>query len=772
MNDSMDKNSEYYLDTQKDVNENQRINDNTSVDNEMMNSNKKIFTNGTSINIDSLNPVQKQVVLHTDGAVQVSAGAGSGKTRILTHRIAYLVETKQIKPWNILAITFTNKATDEMKKRLSTMLQDSSQLWISTFHALCIKILKHFIADIGYNKNFTVYGEEEKRSIIKSIIKEKFGDSKKDDDLLKQSLSIIGDAKSNGISCDQFKQNYGFMKQADSLQTIYTEYEKVLLKSNALDFDDLLIKCEQLLQTSEQAREYYQNKFEYIHVDEFQDTNALQYSIVKILAGKHKNIFVVGDEDQSIYGWRGANIANLSQFNKDFQATVYKLEQNYRSTQNILDTANKIIKCNKSRIDKTLWSDNGKGEEVRYIPAYDEQKEAEFVVEQILNLHKNKGLPYNEIAVLMRLNALTPQFEKALLSYNIPHKVYGGFKFFERKEVKDVLAYLKLIHNPSDIEQIIRIANFPKRGIGNTTIAQLINYAHISQEPICDILVNIQANTDLPNNVVKRLLPLSQDLIKIGRIQAENLGDLVKKMLNIINIQEAFGDDTSESESRLANIDALVNIIVDRIHNNPHTTLEEFLDSVTLYSDADDDEQKGDSVTLATMHSAKGLEWDGVFVVGLEEETFPSKRSVDDLGRLEEERRLMYVATTRAKKYLYLTNANSRLMWGNRQFTMPSRFLREGEFIKLYTSDSSLVSKEQPFNRPKALTIKPIAKQVFEKKDTSKYTIGQKVEHNKFGKGEILELSGVAGNIHAIINFDGIGKMTLALAYAPLQIIE
>ncbi|MCL2598876.1 MAG: UvrD-helicase domain-containing protein [Firmicutes bacterium] len=761
---------------------------------------KNIQTNSI-IDLTLLNDLQNRIVKHTQGAVLVSAGAGSGKTRVLTHRIAHLVADLGVKPWKILAITFTNKATAEMKQRLFDMFDKMGSqtdakpenLWISTFHSLCIKILKYgnWVEEIGFSKQFTVYGEDEKKRAIQGIAKdfglESTGAKKDGEKFLKKAMGLIGDAKNRDIAPKDFLQEYGYHQDADNIARVYQEYQSRLAKSNAFDFDDLLLKCKELLQKSEQAREYFCDKFEYIHIDEFQDTNGVQYDIVKMLAQKHKNIFAVGDEDQSIYGWRGANIQNLQHFVKDFGATIYKLEQNYRSTQSILDTANKIIKHNVGRIEKTLWSEAGQGEPVRYQSAFDESKEAEFVAQKIASLHR-QGTPYNQMAVLMRMNALTIHFERALLGYNIPYKIYGGFKFFERKEVKDILAYLKLLNNPNDIEQIFRIANFPKRGIGDASLAQLQNYVLVSDRGICDVLQTIETNMDLPSGLVKRLLPLSKDIKKLFLLDTKNLGTLTKQMIELLDIKGCFEDGSEDSQSRLDNIQQLVDLIAKRVEDDNELSLSDFLDSVALYSDSDDDEQKGDSVTLATMHSAKGLEWDVVFVIALEEKIFPSARSIDTPSQVQEERRLAYVAVTRARKLLYLTAAQSRFLFGQTQYCMPSRFLKEGEFIlqrqysdgqsyEMQNTGASLQYKRvarSEFSGKNESVVKKqnsvVARSESKTKDLSGFVVGAKVMHKKFGVGTIKQLDGVGGNVYAQVDFDIAGSLQLALAYAPLEL--
>ncbi len=504
-----------------------------------------------SFSLNELNEEQMKPVLDTEGAVLVTAGAGSGKTRLLTHRIAYLVTEKQVKPYNILAITFTNKAANEMRERLSAMLADATDgMLISTFHSMCVRILRKFIDRIGYGKNFSIYGEDEKERIVKNIIKAKEYEG---DELCKKAVWAISDAKNAGNSPEEYKKLYEYYDYIDEICVIYSEYEKELKKNNALDYDDLLLVTYRLLREDADALEYCQNRFRYIHVDEFQDTNTVQYELVRLIGSKYGNVFAVGDEDQCIYGWRGADFRNIFNFTHDFTGCrIYKLEQNYRSTQNILSAANMLIKNNTSRLDKTLWTANGDGDAIEFFRANSETEEASAVVSSIIGLVRSGKYKFSDIAILMRLNALSRSFEEKLIQYGIPHKIFGGFKFFERKEIKDLLAYLKVLCNPSDNEALIRIINFPKRGIGDGTVTQLRNYGAVTGQSLFDVITNIKTNPDLPVAMKKKLTGFSELLQALyEKKNSSDIYGLVTYIVSVLQLNVLYGDDTDENRNRL-----------------------------------------------------------------------------------------------------------------------------------------------------------------------------------------------------------------------------
>lgn len=729
--------------------------------------------------LSGLNSEQMQPVLHTEGPVLVTAGAGSGKTCLLTHRIAHLIEDCGVRPYNILAITFTNKAADEMRTRLAAMV-DTDGLWVFTFHAMCVRILRRYITSLGYKSNFTIYGENEREHVVKRILKDKKSAA---DDLAKRTLWHISNAKNAGLGPEEYRRDNAYTEDIDDICDCYMAYDAELMKCNALDYDDLLLRAYQLLMTDEEARTYYQNKFRYIHVDEFQDTNAIQYRLVRILGGQWHNVFVVGDEDQCIYGWRGANFGNINDFCRDFGCTVYKLEQNYRSTKAILDAANRLIAHNTSRLDKVLWTENADGDKPELYAASGENNEADFVVNCILRL-KSQGYRFADFAVLIRVNALSRAFEERFLAYNIPHRIYGGFKFYERKEIKDILAYLTAVENPSDEEALLRIINFPRRGLGDGAVGQLRNYSLLKNQSLYETVVNADKNDELPPALVRKVAPLSAVLKCLAaQSGALDVAELTKYLVRMLNLKEVYGEDNEENYNRKQNISALIAAMKQYCEANPGATLSDYLSTVTLYSDTDEMDDS-DCVTIATAHSAKGLEFDVVFVAGLEDGMFPLARSFDDPTGLEEERRLMYVAVTRARRKLYLSYAASRYMYGTRKYCMPSRFLEEMGFAVPRSQPSAAESSAGTVRRsvftetrsapPKpAVGYVPPARREPDRKDVSAFRPGVRVRHRRFGEGVIVSIAGeTGGNTYAEIEFASTGKMMLALDYAPLELAD
>lgn len=740
--------------------------------------------------LETLNEVQKRAVLDTEGAVLVTAGAGSGKTRLLTHRIAHLIKELNVRPYNILAITFTNKAAKEMRTRLENMLENVEGIWISTFHAACVRILRRYIDRIGFDKNFTIYGESETKAVVKRIVKQ----NGYNDDMCKRIIAEISNAKSSGISPEDYEKAFKFAQDAEEIAKAYAQYQSVLRSNNALDYDDLLIQTLYLLKTCAEAREYYQDKFRYIHIDEFQDTNTIQYDIAVILSGKHGNIFAVGDEDQCIYTWRGASIANLFQLQKDFDCKVYKLEQNYRSTSNILEIANKIIKVNTKRLDKRLWTNNDDGAKVVCHCAATEGFEADYVVKNILDLVDSGQYDYSDCAVLLRMNALTRHFEERFLQYGIAHRVYGGFKFYDRKEIKDVLAYARVSVNPKDDEALFRIINFPRRGIGDTSIEKIREVAAVAGKSAFEVIVNA-ADHAFPTALKSKLAEFGKLLIRLYDMSQGPIVDYFKYLLySVLNVDKLFTDD-DEGEARIENLNELISSVRDFVKNNPDAMLFDYLQTVSLYSDTD--EMNDDNcVTVATVHSAKGLEFPVVFVVGLEDGIFPSLRQNENAAdHMEEERRLMYVAVTRAKKRLYLTYAKTRFLYGETKYSIPSRFLSEcglvtrpqikedvftcspshsyspqsapsggnnfafgssGKFGGAYKSD---FGKTQPTSRPHGA-------------DKSDLSVGTSVMHKRLGKGKIIGIEKMGESVYAKIDFDRGGVMLLAVDFAPITVIK
>lgn len=732
--------------------------------------------------LETLNEEQIKPVTDTEGAVLVLAGAGSGKTRVLTSRIAYIIDEGKANLSQILAITFTNKAAGEMKERLEKMLGQGDSRWICTIHSMCVKILRDYGDRIGVKHGFSIYSEVERNNVIKKVFKELDFDDEK---LLKSAKYHIANAKMLGLDPDQYGRKYAFERGIDDIVIIYEKYCQRLKENNALDFDDLLIETLRLLRADADTREYLSDKFRYIHVDEFQDTNAVQYNIIKLLASKHGNIFAVGDDDQSIYGWRGAEIENILKFDRDFpNAKIYKLERNYRSTGNILSLANCIIKNNSHRHGKTLWTSAGEGAKPEYYQADEESGEALFTARKIVDAVE-KGARYSDFAVLMRINALTRSYEQEFTKYNVPYKVFGGFRFFERKEIKDILAYLRLVSNPFDSEAAERIINVPKRGIGGKTIEVMYSYARQNGLSLydacldCDTLDVSKGTKDK----LKDFAALIKDFIVLSH--GVPVAQLVRDIISLSDLRSAYDDGTDEGDGKLANIDEFISSVDDFSRLNPEATLDEYLSQVTLYSDTDEMDES-DYVTIATIHAVKGLEFPCVFICGLEDGIMPSSRAEGDGRDTEEERRLMYVAITRAKEKLYLTRSKSRFLYGHRQISMPSKFINElapvlgikpqarpvyNEYSyrsKYYDDDSGYQSDIQPslnsgFKPSFGLPFKTV------RNAPKSYQVGMKVMHKKFGIGMIIAIKNGGATLN--VAFDGQGIKELSASLAPLEII-
>lgn len=724
-----------------------------------------------------LNEEQYNAVLATDGPVLVSAGAGSGKTRLLTYRIAYLITECGVPAHKILAITFTNKAAGEMKDRICKVAPNGDMVTVSTFHSFCARMLRTYASFIeGYKENFTIFSETDTAKIFKDIFKQLNIDDETTKSNFKHNLSTI---KNENMTLSEFVKIYSYDKDIDVFAKFFTMYEEELKKNNAMDFDDLLINFYKLISTNKDILDSIQNKFTYFSVDEFQDTNRLQYDIVKLLASKTRNILIVGDEDQSIYGWRGANIENIFNFQRDFpEVKVLKLEQNYRSTKKILERANQIIKNNTNRLDKKLYTDNAEGTDVVYYPASTETDEADYVVRRILQMH-NAGVPYNEMAILMRLNALSRAFEEKLLAYNIPHIMYNGFKFFERQEIKNVLAYLTAVVNPDDNVSFTRIINFPKRGIGDTSIEKLNEVALKNHCSIKQVVMNYEMEM-FPKALNEKLKKLKELLVKLdNNINSMGMFEFFTFLLEESEILKAFDLENEQEYERYLNINSLVNSVKEFEENNPGSTIVDYLESVTLSSAMDSDDGKG--VVIATVHGSKGLEFDTVFVVGCEEKIFPISR--DDKDDLEEERRLMYVAITRARKDLILTSSMSRFMYGKREYTVKSRFLKELDLVKPAQINSGFQSYNNNYKQNYGGNMNTLQSNstnktfnytfgsTVEKKtvDFSKIKLGAKVSHPKFGDGEITEVTPNSSNHCVKIKFEGVGEKMLSLDYAPIE---
>jgi DNA helicase-2/ATP-dependent DNA helicase PcrA len=753
---------------------------------------RHVILNGEIMDYETLlNKEQYNAVVCTDGPVMVSAGAGSGKTRLLTYRIAYLITERNVKPHQILAITFTNKAAGEMKDRIAKVAPNGDMVTVCTFHSFCARMLRTYASFIpGYKENFTIYSDTDTSKIFKDIFKTLDIDDETTKSNYKHNLSTI---KNDNMTIEEFVKIYSYQRDIDVFVKFYHMYQDELKKNNAMDFDDLLINFYKLITANQDILDSIQNRYLYFSVDEFQDTNKLQYDIVKLLAGKSRNLLIVGDEDQSIYGWRGANIDNIFQFQRDFpDVQIFKLEQNYRSTKKILDRANMIIKNNKSRLDKKLYTDNDEGTDVTYFEAQNESDEADYVVRKILSMH-NQGVPYNEMAILMRLNSLSLEFEKRLLAYNVPHIMYNGFKFFERQEIKNVLAYLTAIVNPNDDVSFSRIINFPKRGIGDTSIEKLTQIAIKNRISLKEVVLNYEQEM-LPKALCDKLKSFKQVLLDLqAKINELSMGEFFTYLLEETKILESFDLDDEKDKERRLNIDSLTKDVLDFETLNPEATIVDYLENVTLSSNMDSDDGQG--VVIATVHGAKGLEFDTVFVVGCEEKIFPISR--DDNDDLEEERRLMYVAITRAKKDLFLTSAQSRFMYGKTDYKVKSRFLREIDIIperkinsgyNSYNNTSNFSGYGNHFsngnfannyggnmntlqsNNNKTFNY-TFSKDTVEKKivDFSKIKVGAKVAHPKFGDGVITEVTPNSSNHCVKIKFEVVGEKMLSLEYAPIE---
>lgn len=717
-----------------------------------------------NFDINLLNDEQRLPLLQTEGAVLVTAGAGSGKTRLLTHRIAYLLSLG-VSPYNILAITFTNKATREMAERVEKMCDEGGSIWISTFHSMCAKILRQDIERLGYSRSFSIYDEDDSEKVVKEILAQQ---NLPEDKWKKNVLFHISNWKNTVMTLADYEFACRDVTDIKKIVRVMDEYEKTLQKNNALDFDDLLIKTYKLFLQCEDVKNKYAQRFKYILVDEFQDTNVVQYELLKQLASVHGNIFVVGDEDQCIYSWRGANFKNIFNFRKDFpDVKVYKLERNYRSTSKILDRANKLIAHNSSRLEKKLWTQREGGDEPVIYNAIDERDEALFVASTIERLMRRGDKPA-DFAVLMRLNALSRNLEEALLSYNIPHKIYGGFKFYERAEIKIVIAYLRLFVNPDDDVAFLKVVNFPRRGIGDSAVAKLKALA--GDNSILKTL--LQGGLEQEPALQKKLASFLEIYVGLQNLNLP-LAEFASEVITKFGLRDAYDRKSEEGFDKLMNISSFEAGVREYSRLNPDAGLEEYLQSITLSSDTDEIGEGG-SVTIATVHAVKGLEFKNVFIIGLEEGLFPISRatSADDV---EEERRLMYVAVTRAEEKVIITHCSKRFLYGKTNYQIPSRFCKElgfYQFTPKKVEERNALAEGKSFAQSRPFFDKNSILTRFEEQkdkiDTSKYQCGQIVTHPKFGKGKIVSITddGLVGDI----NFEGVGMKSLMLEIAPLTI--
>jgi len=708
--------------------------------------------------LESLNPTQLDAVEHTEGPLLILAGAGSGKTRVLTHRVAYLLEEGLAAPEEVLAITFTNKAAREMKDRVALLVgPDSRRMWVSTFHAFCARILRVHAEKLGYKREFTIYDGADQVRLVKRCIVELGKDPKRFNPRSFQTQ--ISSAKNVLMAPDDFLRNTeGYI--AENVAEVYDLYQRRLYENNAMDFDDLIMQTVALLELFPEVRERYQTRFKYIHIDEYQDTNHAQYRLVNILAAGHRNLCVVGDDDQSVYSWRGADIRNILDFERDYpEAKVVKLEQNYRSTQTILDAANAVVANNASRKAKALWTSGDEGERIRVFAASDEYAEARFVVSEVERLIEGGASP-REISVFYRTNAQSRALEDVLVREGVPYQVVGGVRFYERAEIKDAMAYLSVISNPDDSGSLERIVNVPKRGLGNTSVAKLQDYARKNGISLYEALA--EADAAGLTGAAKKACRGVRELFEGLRVAAKEVPptDLIGAVLDESGYREELeAEDTIEAESRLENLEELMNAAREYERAEPEPTLEGFLQEQALYSDQDSLISEGGRVTLMTLHNAKGLEFSHVFVVGMEEGTFPHARSLDE-HNLEEERRLAYVGITRARETLTLTHAKLRSSWGEREYRMPSRFL--SEIPDEYKSGTvpGLANASGRGGWGVALRGEPERAASRE----AAYRTGERVRHAKFGVGEVVE----AGVGKVVIRF-GTEERTFVPEIAPLS---
>ena len=734
---------------------------------------------------DTLNNEQREAVFCTEGPLLMLAGAGSGKTRSLTHRIAYLIEEKGVAPWNILAITFTNKAAQEMRERVDALVgYGSEDIWISTFHATCSRILRRHIDLLGYDRNFTIYDASDQKSLMKEVLKEMKIDTKQFPE--RSVMSEISSAKNEYKSPLDYRNEYGSNFRNQRIADIYEHYQKRLKENNALDFDDLLVKMVDLFQTNPDVLEHYQDRFQYIMVDEYQDTNTVQFLLVSLLAKKYRNLCVVGDDDQSIYKFRGANIYNILNFEKVFpDAQVIRLEQNYRSTQNILNAANGVIANNKGRKEKKLWTENQKGELVHFKQYDTEYDEADGVVSRI-NFLAMRGVQYKDMAILYRTNAQSRIFEEKLKQKNIPYAIVRGISFYDRKEIKDLMSYLKVVDSGMDDLSVKRIINVPKRGIGQTTINRLQEFAILNQMSFLDAVFNAYEIPEVARALAK--LHKFADMIEEFREYASEheISELLEHILDVTQYRaELEAEGTDESISRLEDIEELFNDIAYYEEEEENPNLRDFLaekDMYTLNAGIDNLEDENNKVLLMTLHNAKGLEFNNVFLGGMEEGVFPGFGAMmsGDESEIEEERRLCYVGITRAKERLFLSAAKRRMLRGQTQYNRRSRFIDEipGQYLdtEQRVSEQRVVKNtERPAKyQYGAKAGKPYNLSDFKVKPVGEldYQVGDRVKHIKFGVGTVQEITKGGRDFEVAVEFDRVGRKKMFASFAKLKKVK
>lgn len=733
-----------------------------------------------------LNPQQAEAVINTEGPMLIMAGAGSGKTKVLTCRVANLLQ-KGVRPYRILAITFTNKAAAEMRERVNNMSgPDAKDVWLFTFHAFCARFLRMEIDKLpGYGGNFAIYDTADSQNLIKQILKEMNLDDKR----FQPSgiLSRISNAKNALQDAAAFARQAGdFYEQ--KVADIYSRYEQKLQLNNALDFDDLLMLSIKLLQENKEVREKYQDRFDYLLVDEYQDTNHAQYLLTKFLAAKHRNICVVGDADQSIYGWRGADIQNILDFEKDYpDAKVIKLEQNYRSTQIILDAANAVIENNTGRKPKNLWTENKSGADIIYFQAVDERDEARFVIEQLQNLQRTENKKLGDMAILYRTNTQSRIFEEMLIKSGISYNMVGGLKFYERKEIKDIIAYLRVIFNPADSLSLLRIINVPKRGIGDASLAKIQAYAAANNVSLFEAVSNAAAIDGLSSRFVSKLDDLAGIIFELMNLASEApVEDLIDRVLRDTGyLEELENERTPQAQSRIDNLHELISVAQEFAASEEENNLENFLAHVALVSDIDDTELGEDAITLMTLHSSKGLEFPVVFLVGMEEGLFPHARTLMDETEIEEERRLCYVGITRAKEKLFLSSTKMRTIYGNTVTYPPSRFLQEiparlVKTIKRQERFSALENFKQVSEKYSARPQKPASTfnphSFMPQKPAAaaggtgtRFNTGDRVSHSKWGEGMVVSVKDSPDGQEVKVAFAGAGVRSLLTKYAVLK---
>lgn len=761
--------------------------------------------------LEGLNEPQYEAVTHVDGPLLVIAGAGSGKTRVLTHRIAYLIQEKEVKPWNILAITFTNKAAKEMKERLAKLLGDeiTRDMWVGTFHAMCVRILRREIDKIGYGKDFLIFDQNDAKSVVKEAVRELEFDEKSFVD--KVVLGEISKAKNDLLDVTRFENKYASDYRLSRVAKIYRLYQEKMRKNNALDFDDIISNAIRIFKEFPETLAYYQEKFQYVLVDEYQDTNRAQDVLVNLLAGQSHNVCVVGDDQQSIYKFRGAEVGNILNFEKRYPNTkVVKLEQNYRSTQAILDVANALIKNNTANVEKSLWTSNDPGSKPKIFQGETDYEEANYVVSELQHLRREEYYKYSDFTILYRTNAQSRLFEDALMREGIPYKVLGGQKFYDRKEIKDIIAYLRLVANPNDNVSLRRVVNEPRRGVGLATMETIEKVAQRDDISLFEVLRNIEYYVPKAKQPLKDFPKLILEMQK----ETTSIEDLTVRLLKESGYMKMLEDENSiESQSRIENLGEFLNVVVAFENENPDKTLTDFLENLALITDLDSVNEEQDNVLMMTIHTAKGLEFPVVFLVGMEDGLFPSYRSLMSENDIEEERRLCYVGITRAKEHLYMTCAKSRTNFGTTTYSIPSRFIEEipkelldgkikkkenineyGYEIREYDDEYAHSQKfkernfgfrERPSDYDIPISINPLGNafsfksaesflqklQPAEDVNLDDFKIGQRVQHKKFGEGVITSLEPEEDDLKVEIEFEKFGMKRLMARFAGIKIL-